>query len=78
MILLFARCFEKIHIISTYTCRSCCCSNIPPPLFAASISAVWNTVFGQGLGAKLSESPMTENTIVGADWTCSSCSSDSL
>lgn len=27
--------------------------------------AVWNTVFGQGLGTKLSESPITENTMVG-------------
>lgn len=38
---------------------------IPPPLFAASIRAVWKTVVGQGLGTKLSESPITENTMVG-------------
>lgn len=37
----------------------------PPPLFAASISAVWNIVLGQGLGTKLSESQITENTMVG-------------
>lgn len=40
-------------------------NTLPPPLFAASMSAVWNTVFGQGLGTKLSESPITENTMVG-------------
>lgn len=40
---------------------------IPPPLFAASISAVWKRVVGQGLGTKLSESPITENTMVGVE-----------
>lgn len=40
---------------------------LPPPLFAASIRAVWNTEVGQGLGTQLSESPITENTMVGVD-----------
>lgn len=31
------------------------------------IRAVWKTVFGQGLGSKLLESPITENTMVGVD-----------
>lgn len=40
---------------------------IPPPLFAASMRAVWKRVVGHGLGTKLSESPITENTIVGVE-----------
>lgn len=42
---------------------------VPPPLLAASIRAVWKRVVGHGLGTKLSESPITENTIVGVDLT---------
>ena len=45
--------------------------SLPPPLFAASMSAVWNTVLGQGRGTNLSESPITENTMVGVDLTAS-------
>lgn len=41
---------------------------VPPALFAASIRAVWKRVVGQGLGTKLSESPITENTMVGVTW----------
>lgn len=40
---------------------------IPPPLFAASMRADWKRVVGHGLGTKLSESPITENTIVGVE-----------
>ena len=48
---------------------------LPPPLFAASMRAVWNTVLGQGRGTKLSESPITENTMVGVTLTASLISS---
>ena len=41
------------------------CLWLPPPLLAASMRAVWNTVLGQGRGTKLCESPITENTMVG-------------
>ena len=39
------------------------------------MSAVWNTVLDQGRGTKLSESPITEKTMVGVTLTASFISS---
>lgn len=58
--LFFCLCYNFIiYFVFFSNCK------ILPPLFAASISAIWKTVTGQSLGTQLTESPITENTMVG-------------